>query len=108
MSLALAVNGHARGKLAMSGLWPLSIMRAAAGNAGCSVFLSHFGLLCYRIRNTSPSNVPGSAREPRRARQAACGRECAMVRVLNEILLYSGMAAFVTGIVVLAAATWIS
>jgi len=28
-----------------------------------------------------------------------------MVRVLNEILLYSGMAAFVTGIVVLAAAT---
>lgn len=34
--------------------------------------------------------------------------ESAMVRVLNEILLYSGMAAFVTGIVVLAAATWIS
>jgi hypothetical protein len=34
--------------------------------------------------------------------------ESAMVRVLNEILLYSCMAAFVTGIVVLAAATWIS
>jgi hypothetical protein len=34
--------------------------------------------------------------------------ESDMVRVLNEILLYSGMAAFVTGIVVLAAATWIS
>jgi hypothetical protein len=31
-----------------------------------------------------------------------------MVRVLNEILLYSCMAAFATGIVVLAAATWIS
>jgi hypothetical protein len=30
-----------------------------------------------------------------------------MVRVLSEILLYSGMAVFVTGIVVLAA-SWIS
>src|SRR5262249_38822394 len=34
--------------------------------------------------------------------------ESAMVKVLNEILLYSVMAAFVTGIVVLAAATWIT
>jgi hypothetical protein len=32
----------------------------------------------------------------------------AMARVLNEILAYSCMAAFVTGIVVLAAATFIS
>jgi len=31
-----------------------------------------------------------------------------MVKVLNEILLYSCMAAFVTGFVVLAAASWIS
>jgi hypothetical protein len=31
-----------------------------------------------------------------------------MARVLNEILAYSWMAAFITGIVVLAAATFIS
>jgi len=31
-----------------------------------------------------------------------------MVRVLNEILMYSCVAAFVTGIIVLAAATFIS
>lgn len=36
-------------------------------------FSSHFGLLCYQIRNTSPSNVR-HALEPRRAREAACGR----------------------------------
>ena len=82
-------------------------MRAAAGNAGRSVFLSHFGLLCYRIRNTSPSNVLGVP-ESRGAQGKPRVGESAMVRVLNEILLYSGMAAFVTGIVVLAAATWIS
>jgi len=39
--------------------------------------------------------------------KAAWG-EFAMARVLNEILAYSCMAAFVTGIVVLAAATFIS
>ena len=39
--------------------------------------------------------------------EAARGR-VTMARVLNEILAYSFMAAFVTGIVVLAAATFIS
>jgi hypothetical protein len=69
-------------------------------------FSSHLGLLCYPIGNISPSNVPecpGAA-----AGQGSRVWESAMVRVLNEILLYSCMAAFVTGIVVLAAATWIS
>lgn len=42
------------------------------------------------------------------ARKGSRVWESAMVKVLNEILLYSGMAAFVTGIVVLVAATWIS
>ena len=48
-----------------------------------------------------------NALEPRRVKASRVW-ESAMVRVLNEILLYSCMAAFVTGIVVLAAATWIS
>ena len=48
-----------------------------------------------------------NALEPRRAKASRVW-ESAMVKVLNEILLYSCMAAFVTGIVVLAAATWIS
>jgi len=48
-----------------------------------------------------------NALEPRRIKASRVW-ESVMVKVLNEILLYSCMAAFVTGIVVLAAATWIS
>jgi hypothetical protein len=43
-----------------------------------------------------------------RARIGEAARGDTMGRVLNEILAYSCMAAFVTGIVVLAAATFIS
>ena len=72
------------------------------------LFLSHFGLLCViefvTLRRPMCRGVP----ESRGARGKPRVGESAMVRVLNEILLYSGMAAFVTGIVVLAAATWIS
>jgi hypothetical protein len=48
-----------------------------------------------------------NALEPRRIKARRVW-ESVMVKVLNEILLYSCMAAFVTGIVVLAAASWIS
>jgi hypothetical protein len=48
-----------------------------------------------------------NALEPRRIKASRVW-ESTMARVLNEILLYSCMAAFVTGIVVLAAASWIS
>ena len=83
------------------------IIKAAAGNTGRSVFcpiLDFFVIEFVTLRRPMCREVPESRGVQGKPRVG----ESAMVRVLNEILLYSGMAAFVTGIVVLVAATWIS
>src|SRR5215472_5625754 len=68
-------------------------------------FYEHLTALIRRIspfRHAAGVGLKGAARTG----EAARGR-VTMVRVLNEILAYSCVAAFVTGIVVLAAATFI-
>jgi|SRR5215510_1317681 len=69
-------------------------------------FYEHLTALIQRIspfRHGAGVGLKG----PARTGEAARGRVTMGVRVLNEILAYSCVAAFVTGIVVLAAATFI-
>jgi hypothetical protein len=67
-------------------------------------FYAHLMALARRI---SPFRHGAGVQVAARIGEATWGR-VTMARVLNEILAYSLMAAFVTGIVVLAAATFIS